>query len=183
MGARRITLGIYNTYDPVKLREPHRRAIARAGALCPAFEMNLALFGFPFPPELATPVDMAEFVAGSTTIGQEGKYLLAMAERSRVQIFDLVSKGFPPQLGMPIATTSRPDPQKSISPGEVIDTVRYRKGILLVVGLGPKGLPDDIKKICVRHMDITGRGYSLETCTAMGAIAGYLRALLDGKKA
>ena len=182
MGTRRITLGIYNTYDPVKLREPHRRAIARAGALCAAFDMNLALFGFPFPPELATPVDMAEFVAGSTTIGQEGKYLLEMAERSRVMIFDFVSKGFPPQLGMPIATTSKPGENKAISPGEVIDILLRRKGILLVLGLGPKGLSDQTKKICTRHLDITGTGHSLETCTAMGAIAGYLKSLLDNSQ-
>jgi len=179
MGIRRITLGIYNTYDPLKMREPHRRAIARAGALCAAYEINLALFGFPLAAEQSTPLEMADFVAKSTTIGQEGKYLLEIAGEGKVQIFDYVSKGFPPQLGIPIATTCKPKLQKKISPGEIIDIIRYKKGVLLILGLGPKGLSDELKKICTYHLDITGRGYSLETCTAMGAIAGYLQALRD----
>ena len=179
MGIRRITFGIYNTYDPLKLREPHRRAIARAGALCAAYEINLALFGFPLPAELSTPLEMADFVAKSTTIGQEGKYLLDIAGEGKVHIFDYPSRGFPPQLGIPIATTCRPEVRKKISPGEVMDTLHHKKGVLLVLGLGPRGLADDIKKICTYHLDITGKGYSLETCTAMGAIAGYLCALRD----
>lgn len=179
MGTRRITFGIYNTYDPQKLREPHRRAIARAGALCAAFKINLALFGFPLAAEQSTPLEMADFVAKSTTIGQEGKYLLDIAGEGKVQIFDAVSRGFPPQLGISIATTCKPNAKKRITPGEVIEIIRYRKGVLLVLGLGPRGLTDDIKKICTYHLDITGKGYSLETCTAMGAIAGYLRALQD----
>ncbi len=179
MGIRRITLGIYNTYDPLKLREPHRRSIARAGALCAAFEINLAVFGFPFKIELSTPMEMADFVAKSTTIGQEGKYLLDIAAEGKVQIFDFVSRGFPPQLGIPIATTCKPEISKRTTPGEVMEIIRYKKGVLLLLGLGPRGLSDELKKICTYHLDITGRGYSLETCTAMGAIAGYLGALRD----
>ena len=45
----RMTVGIYNAYDPKTFREPHRRVIARAGDLAMAFDMNLALFGFPLP--------------------------------------------------------------------------------------------------------------------------------------
>ena len=45
----RMTIGIYNAYDPKTFREPHRRVIARAGDLAMAFNMNLALFGFPIP--------------------------------------------------------------------------------------------------------------------------------------
>ena len=116
-------------------------------------------------------------MAKSTTIGQEGKYLLEIAGEGKVQIFDYVSKGFPPQLGISIATTCKPETGKSITPGEVMDILRYKKGILLVLGLGPRGLTNDIKKICAYHLDITGIGYSLETCTAMGAIIGYLHAL------
>ena len=171
-------MGIYNTYDPLKIREPHRRAVARAGALGAAFDLNLALFGFPFPPGDHTPVGIAELIAGGTTIGQSGEYLVELAEKSRFQLFDFVSKGFPPQLGIPVATTSKPDADKSILPLRVKEILENDKGVLLVVGLGPKGLGGDVKKICRYHLDITGGGYSLETCCAMGALAGYLRALL-----
>ena len=179
MGTRRLTMGIYNTYDPLKIREPHRRAVARAGALCAAFDLNLALFGFPFPPGDSTPAGIAESIAESTTIGQGGEYLVELAEKSRLALFDYVSKGFPPQLGIPVATTSKPDTERTITPSRVKEILENKSGVLLVVGLGPKGLSEDVKKICRYHLDITGDGYSLETCCAMGALAGYLRALLD----
>lgn len=179
MGTRRLTMGIYNTYDPLKIREPHRRAVARAGALCAAFDLNLALFGFPFPPGDSTPTGIADLIAGGTTIGQGGEYLVELAERSRFQLFDFVSKGFPPQLGIPVATTSKPDADRKITALKVKDILKNERGVLLVVGLGPKGLTGEVKKICGYHLDITGQGYSLETCCAMGALAGYLRALLD----
>ena len=51
----RMTIGIYNAYDPNTFRDPHRRVIARAGDLAMAFNMNLALFGFPIPEDCRTP--------------------------------------------------------------------------------------------------------------------------------
>ena len=60
MGRGRITIGLYNAYDPKKFREPHRRVIARAGDLAMAFNMNLALFGFPIPEDTNTPMEVAE---------------------------------------------------------------------------------------------------------------------------
>src|SRR5207249_8391324 len=41
----RITLGLYNSYDPVRFAEAHRRAIARAAPIALAFDANLATFG------------------------------------------------------------------------------------------------------------------------------------------
>lgn len=176
---RRATLGIYNTYDPKKLREPHRRAIARAGALCAAFDHNLALFGFPFPPDVLAPHLVAEHIAGGTTIGQDGRYLTGLAESGRLQVFPYAERGFPPQLGIPVATTCRPAPSRKISTGEIADTLRHTRGVLLVMGLGPKGLPDRIKDICKYHLDVTDRGYSLETCCAMGAVCASLHVHLS----
>jgi len=51
----RPTIALYNSYDPKNFREAHRRALARAGRLALAFDLNLATFGFPFPAELTTP--------------------------------------------------------------------------------------------------------------------------------
>ena len=130
MGVRRLTMGIYNTYDPLKIREPHRRAVARAGALCAAFDLNLALFGFPFPPGDSTPVEIAESIAESTTIGQGGEYLVELAEKSRLALFDYVSKGFPPQLGIPVATTSKPDADRKITALKVKEILENERGVL-----------------------------------------------------
>jgi len=46
--AGRLTLGLYNSYDPRRFLEAHRRALARAAALALAFDANLATFGFPY---------------------------------------------------------------------------------------------------------------------------------------
>ena len=50
--------------------------------------------------------------------------------------------------------------------------------ILLVFGLGPHGVPKDAAVIPKYNVDVTGGGYSLETCTAVGSVPGALHALL-----
>lgn len=179
MGKGRITLGLYNSYDPAKFREPHRRALARTGDLAMAFDMNLALFGFPVPEDVATPVEIAEWVAGTTSIGGHGDYFMQLAEKGRFLKFSYPSKGFPPQLGEPILTTSKPDPSKKISLDEVAGMVGRGQSILLVFGLGPHGVPKDASAIPKYNLDVTGGGYSLETCTALGAVCGAISAKLN----
>src|SRR2546430_2768141 len=108
-----MTLGLYNSYDPVRLAEAHRRAIARAAPIALAFDANLAAFGFPFEKDLRTPEDIAAWVSGTTSIGEAGKYLRELAHLGRFQTFEFPKRGFPPQLGEAIVTTSRPDPKKA----------------------------------------------------------------------
>jgi hypothetical protein len=48
------------------------------------------------------------------------------------------------------------------------------KSVLLVFGLGPHGLPRDVFEMSRKHLDVTGKGLSLETCTALGAVVGSL---------
>ena len=168
----RATIGLYNTYDAVRFHEAHRRAIARAAPLALAFDCNLATFGFPFDDNLSTPGDISRWVASTTTIGEGGRYFIELADKGRSSHFDFPKKGFPPQLGLPVATTRKPDVVKRIIVKEVSDLLSSGQSILLVFGLGPHGLPKRILLICARHLDITGRGMSLETCTAMGAVVG-----------
>lgn len=179
MGKGRVTVGLYNSYDPRKFREAHRRALARAGGLVKAFDMNLALFGFPFPDDISKPTDLAEWVAGTTSIGEGGAYFVELASEGRFLSFPYPSKGFPPQLGEPILTTSKPDESKSITPVEVAAMVSSGKSVLLLFGLGPHGIPKSSASIPKLNMDVTGGSYSLETCTALGAVIGMLDALVQ----
>lgn len=90
----RLTLGLYNSYDPRRFSEAHRRALVRAAPLALAFGANLATFGFPFADlaahggrtaenrsrgaeekrgqgetlELRTPAEIAEYVASTTSV-------------------------------------------------------------------------------------------------------------------
>lgn len=176
----RMTIGLYNSYDPVKFHEAHRRALARAGPVALAFDANLATFGFPYAPDRDTPMQIVEWVAGTTSIGEGGKYLMELAAAGRFQAFDFPRRGFPPQLGEVVVTTNRPEPKKATGARQLADLLRGGTSILLVFGLGPRGLDDrEVYPLGRFHFDLTGRGLSLETATALGAapamITAYLR--------
>ena len=175
-----MTLGLYNSYDPVRFHEAHRRALARAGPVALAFDANLATFGFPYAKDLDTPVEIVEWVAGTTSIGEGGKYLKELAAGGRFACFDFPRKGFPPQLGEVVVTTNRPDPRKATTARQLAGLLKHGSSVLLVFGLGPRGLDDrEIYPLGRYHFDLTGRGLSLETATALGAapalLAAYVR--------
>ncbi len=175
-----MTIGLYNSYDAVRFAEAHRRAIARAAPVALAFDANLATFGFPYQKDLRTPREIAAWVSGTTSIGEEGKYLRDLAEAGRFIAFDFPKRGFPPQLGEAVITTNRPDPSKAVDAGRLADLLRQGTSLLLVFGLGPRGLDDsDVYPLGQHHFDLTGRGLVLETATALGAapalIAAHLR--------
>jgi len=173
-----MTIGLYNTYDPNKFREAHRRVLARSGPIALAFGCNLATFGFPYEKEMRTPQDIVEWLSTTTSIGDGGEYLIELAKAGRFSIFDKPSKGFPPQFGEVIITTRKPDAGCSISPKKVADMVKGGQSILLLFGLGPHGLPKELFKVGKYHLDISGKGYSLETATAIGAVPAVLRTLV-----
>lgn len=146
--------------------------IARAGGLAMAFDMNLALIGFPIPEDARTPAEIAKWVAGTTSIGGHGDYFTELAEKGRFGKYPYPSKGFPPQLGEPVLTTSKPDGKKRATVSEIAGMVKEGRSVMLVFGIGPHGVPKDIAEIPKYHMDVTGGGFSLETCTALGAVCG-----------
>lgn len=170
----RVTIGLYNSYDPVKFHESHRRALARAGPLALAFDCNLATFGFPYDKDLSTPIDVAKWVSTTTSIGESGAYLIELSEKGRFSCFDFPRKGFPPQLGEVVVTTRRPAKERMTSVAELRAFLALGKSVLLVFGLGPHGLPRDVFEMSRKHLDVTGKGLSLETCTALGAVVGSL---------
>jgi len=172
----RVTIGLFNSYDPVKFHESHRRALARAGPLALAFDCNLATFGFPYDKELTTPIEIANWISTTTSIGESGRYLIELAQKGRLSSFDFPKKGFPPQLGVVVVTTRKPSKDRKVSPSDIRDLVKSGKSVLLLFGLGPHGLPKEIFAMSQMHLDVTGRGLSLETCTALGAVVGSLMA-------
>ncbi len=170
----RVTIGLYNSYDPVKFREAHRRVLARAGPLALAFDCNLATFGFPYDKELSTPIEIAKWVSTTTTIGEGGEYLIELSEKGRFSAFDFPKKGVPPQLGEAVVTTRKPVKGRSVSPEQVRSMLGSGRSVLLLFGLGPHGLPKEVFELSRLHMDVTGRGMSLETCTALGVVVGSI---------
>lgn len=174
-----LTLGLVNTYDRIKILDAHYRSIARAAPVAYSFGFALALFDYPFTMDAE---ELTEFVADKTTIGRSGRYLLKMVESHHFFVFDLPKKGFQPQFGVPVATTSRPDPKKAVTPVVLVQEIMTGGSYLFLVGLGHKGLPGDLFDRARYHLDITGKGIPLETCTAIGAVPGVLATLIGNIK-
>jgi hypothetical protein len=174
-----LTLGIVNTYDKIKIHEAHYRSIARAAPVAYTFGFNLALFDYPFMMDVE---ELVTFVKDKTTIGGSGKYLQELFHSGRFFVFDLPEKGFQPQFGAPVVTTSRPAKEKQIQPHELANLIIKRKSFLFLIGLGPKGLPKELFDMAQFHLDITSNGVSLETCTAIGAVPAIISGLVEGIK-
>jgi hypothetical protein len=164
-----LTIGLYNSLDPVKFAEAHRRDLARAAPVAAAFDCNLATFGFPFEKELRTPLEVADWLVTTTSIGQGGDWIVKLAQGGRFNHFPYPKGGFPPQLGEVVIATRKPFEGRKVSPFEVAQKLGSGRSVLLVFGLGPRGLPEEIMGMGRLHMDLTERGISLETCTALGA--------------
>ncbi|WP_297505952.1 DUF531 domain-containing protein [Thermococcus sp.] len=174
-----LTLALYNTYDVKRLHEAHLRAIARAAPLAYAYGFHLALVGFPLE---GKPSEVAEAVAEKTTIGEGGRYLIELALSNRFHLLEFPRKGFPPQFGVPVATTRKPSAEKEITPLQLAEAFSGGESFLLLVGLGRHGLPKETFKLARYHMDITGKRMSLETCTAMGAIVARISTYVEALK-
>ncbi len=158
-----FVLCLVNTYDKLKLHEIHLRSVARAAPLCYAFGLHLALLDFPFWKDES---EIVTAVREYTTIGEHGRYLEELNKSGR---FHLVEK-IPAHFGVPIATTSKPDRRKSID----FENILSLPSATFLMGLGRKGLSGKVMKKAKYHWDVTHRGISMETCTAMGVIAALV---------
>ena len=174
-----MTLALYNSLDPVRFAEAHRRALARAGPVAWAFDCNLAVFGFPFDKDMRTPVEVAKWLVGTTSIGQGGDWIVKLAESGRFYFHDYPRKGFPPQFGKIVIATRKPDQRLSTKPREVAGLLKEGRSLMMVFGLGPRGLPDKIMEMGQYHMDLTEKGVSFETCTAIGAAPAKVMTWLE----
>ena len=164
-------LALVDTYVG-SLGDAQLRAIGRAAPLCWAFGLDLGLSGFPAN-DLAAVVTKAE---RSTGIGEGAGYLSRLAAAGRVHVLPAA----PAQLsGFVVATTPKPDPGKAmdLAAGAAKAKAHGQGGLVVLVGLGPKGLPGEWMRAAAAHVELTGDNVSLETATAMGIIAERMRQL------
>ena len=153
-------LGLWNGYRG-GLKPPHLRALARAGALCAGFGLDLALvdFGKTELPRLAQRVARESRADG-------GEWFAALVGAGRVKLFNGVPGKW---AGTLVATTPQP--------GKPEPPVPFEGRLCLLMGVGPQGLPGKLLKAAKFHLELTGHGVELETATAMGVIAERLATL------
>jgi len=151
------TLGLYNTYGG-NWNHPHYKAVFKASNLCSAFDLNLALIGFP-----SIESDrLTKEIRKEMRLSNDG-YLSQLISKDRVRFFDNdIDESW---AGSKIVTTANPDSNKLKKP---------EGKLCMIMGLGPKGLPKSYINNSDNHFEITGSEVAFETGTAMGAIAGHL---------
>ena len=157
-----MVICLVNTYDKLKLHEIHLRTIARAAPRCYAYDFHLALYEFDF---WKTKDELVSDVVDYTTIGKGGMYLKELANAGKLHLINSI----PSHFGEVIATTSKPE-KNMLS----IDELKSLRSACFLIGLGRKGLPKDLIKRARYALDITFRNVSLETCSAIGAVAALV---------
>ncbi|MCK4757424.1 MAG: DUF531 family protein, partial [Thermoplasmata archaeon] len=176
----RHVLGLYDTYEG-GLKPVHIRMVARAAPLCIAYGLDLAIMGFPTK-DLD---DLVKKVLADTNIGKGGKYLKELSNADRILLVQCSQKHPPDKaawknIGLPIATTSRPHDNKAMCLDKALELAikaHPRKTICLIMGLGKKGLPKSLLASVDHHVELTGSNIPLETATVMGIIAQKLGGL------
>jgi hypothetical protein len=83
-------------------------------------------------------------------------------------------RGLPPQLGTVVATTSKPSDGRAVDPEWAAGELLGGRSLCMLFGLGPRGLPRDVIDLARHHLEVTGRGVALETCTALGAVTASI---------
>lgn len=175
---RNHILALYDAYEGA-MKPVHFRAIARAAPLCTAFDLDLALMGFPGD-DLDLIVDQT---IKETNIGKGGKLLRELAISGRILLIPPNRSGSDWDMnkhGIPIGTTSHPDPNRSMTLEGLQKKIADREidpPLCLVMGLGRRGLPASLLSSFPYHLELTGRNIPLETCTVMGVIAERLSSL------
>jgi len=170
-------LALYDAYEG-GLKPVHLRAVARAAPLCVAFGLDLALVGFPTD-------DLERLVRETITetgVGKGGRYVKQLLAQRRLSLVPASRKeppgGWGP--GTQVATSSHPDPGKKVELEKLIEKKSDDKGptrLILIMGLGKRGLPPSLLKSVSYHLELTGTNVPLETCTVMGILAERLRGL------
>jgi hypothetical protein len=173
---KRHVLALVDTYEG-GLSEVHLRAVARAAPLCDAFGLDLALLGFPTD-NLGALLKQA---MAETNVGDGGRHIQDLVAGGHVHLVHATHRQAPDfaALGFAVATTPEPDGRKAHDFIGCMDEARLAKAprLLVLMGLGRKGLPATFLKAAPAHLELTGRNVSLETATAMGVIAERMRLL------
>ena len=183
-------MGLYNCYDPKQWHDIMRITLARAAPVAVAFDCDLATFGFPYGQARArgakrndlgldSPAAIAGFVAESSSIGEGADLLALLVKERRFGTFPFPGpEGFPARLGRTVATTPKPHDPKGTTPLAVAEELAAGRDQLLVFGLGPRGLPASVMEGSAVHLELTGKGVSMETSTALGALPARVSAHL-----
>ena len=101
---------IFNQNKKRKIDEKNRRLIAKSIPLCKAYGCHLTLVNYETK---KTPIEFAEEMAESTSIGKSGEMFIELAKKGFVRITNIP---LPQQNSDDIVFTSKPEKNKNSAP-------------------------------------------------------------------
>ena len=161
------TIVIFNQNKNKKIDEKNRRIIAKSIPLCEAYSCHLMLVNYETK---KNPIEFAEDMAESTSIGKSGDLFIKLAKKGFVRI---TRSPLPKQRGEEIVCTSKPENNKRIN-GHLRSVMN--KNLTLIFGTDKLAnmISNDVRKNAKYHFDVTGKGIELELDTEMGATCNLL---------
>ncbi len=161
------TIVIFNQNKKRKIDEKNRRLIAKSIPLCKAYGCHLTLVNYETK---KTPIEFAEEMAESTSIGKSGEIFIELAKKGFVRITNIP---LPQQNSDDIVFTSKPEKNKEITTNL---EPAINNNVRLIFGTDKLSnqISKDIHKKAKYHFDITGKGIELELDTEMGAACNLL---------
>ncbi len=164
-----VNLVLINPKKSPDISEDNRRLISRVAPVCLAYNFHLWLIDFGIK---ETPLDFAENIAPSTSIGKGGENLIRLCKEGKVKILDMP---LPQNVGQMIICTSQPENSKEKELKEIV-TVSKKKAIALIFGIDQRNnkLLKKIKEDSYCHLDITSNKIRLSLDSEIGAVCHSL---------
>ena len=160
-----VNLVLINPKKNTEIDEENRRLIARVAPVCLAYDLHLWLANFGTK---KTPLDFAESIAPSTSIGKGGKDFIEICKKGKVNFTDLQ---LPQNIGLQIICTNLPDKSKEKNIEEIVkiseeNTIAFLFGISQRTNKAIKKIKDKAHA----HLDITNKKIRLSLDSEIGAV-------------
>ncbi len=156
---------IFNQNKNKEIDEINRRLIAKIAPLCKAHNCHLILINYSTK---ESPIEFAENIAKSTSIGNSGKIFVDLAKAGFVKITTLP---LPPNCGEKILCTFRPDKKKNN-----MDENMQKEKICLIFGSDnlANNTSKKMREQAKYHYDVSKKEIQLELDTEIGAVCNLI---------
>ena len=167
-----ISIVLVNPKINDSFSDDHRRLITKISPVCYAYNFHLVLVNFKID---VSPIDFANEMAPSTSIGKSGERLIELAENGKITIGKLPLSN---NLGKTVICTSKPNLEKAQKPKTIAYLLKKEK-IALVFGCDKKR-NKNVRKLMEEaeyHFDVSEKGIELSLDSEIGAVTSIIQAL------
>lgn len=160
-----VNLVLINPKKNTDVNEDNRRLISRVAPVCLAYNFHLWLLDFGIK---ETPLDFAESIAPSTSIGKGGENLIRLCKQGKVKILD---NQLPQNIGKMVTCTNQSEYSRKKELEDIV-TLSKQETIALIFGMDQRNnkMLKKIKEESYCHLDITNNKIRLSLDSEIGAV-------------